>query len=214
MQIEKDPLGKSQHEPGAKVDSGKVRMHLITGGMARALTEVAKVGTFGAAKYTDGGWVHVPDGFRRYEDAQQRHAASRHMGEEYDKDSNLPHLAHEAWNALAKLDLYLREKEAKKVEAPALKLVLPKPAEDLASFLVLYYEQDADRRYRPKNFVVEAKTSEEAMQWMARVFDVHPVWIVLYPKEGSLQILNKAYADYFALRQKPHLQGFSKSFIK
>lgn len=109
---EKDPTGRQHNEPGAKVDAGKVRMHLITGGMARAITEVAKVGTMGAAKYTDGGWVHVPDGFRRYEDAQQRHAASRHMGEENDSESGLCHLAHEAWNALAKLDLFLRAKEA------------------------------------------------------------------------------------------------------
>lgn len=86
-------------------------MHLITGGMARAITEVAKVGTFGANKYTDGGWVSVPNGFQRYEDAQQRHAAARHMGEQNDPESGLLHLAHEAWNAMAKLDLYLREQE-------------------------------------------------------------------------------------------------------
>lgn len=106
--VELDPSGLDQHHPGAKVDAGKVRMHLITGGMARALTEVAKVATFGAAKYTDGGWVFVPDGLTRYEDAQQRHAAVRHMGETHDSDSKLLHLAHEAWNSLAKLDLYLR----------------------------------------------------------------------------------------------------------
>lgn len=111
--LDVDPHGKNQHERGAKVDAGKVRMHLITGGMARAITEVAKVGTFGAAKYTDGGWVDVPDGFRRYEDAQQRHAADRHRGEMLDKESQLLHLAHEAWNALAKLDLHLRENEKK-----------------------------------------------------------------------------------------------------
>jgi hypothetical protein len=91
-------------------------MHLITGGMARAITEIAKVATFGAAKYTDGGWVSVPDGFRRYEDAQQRHAAYRHMGESVDPDSQLLHLAHEGWNALAKLDLHLRELELTKQE--------------------------------------------------------------------------------------------------
>lgn len=111
LEGDRDPHGKNQHEPGAKVDAGKVRMHLITGGMARAITEVAKVGTFGAAKYTDNGWIAVPDGFRRYEDAQQRHAAKRHMGETHDPDSSLLHLAHEAWNAMAKLDLYLREQE-------------------------------------------------------------------------------------------------------
>lgn len=111
LHTESDPTGKSPHEPGAKVDSGKVRMHLVTGGMARAIYAVAQIGTFGAAKYTDNGWVSVPDGFRRYEDAQQRHAAYRHMGEEFDPESGFAHLAHEAWNALAKLDLYLRQKE-------------------------------------------------------------------------------------------------------
>lgn len=109
--------GIDMHKPGAKADQGKVRMHLITGGMARALTEVARVATFGAAKYTDGGWVYVPDGFRRYEDAQQRHAALRHMGETHDPESKLLHLSHEAWNALAKLDLYLREQEDRQSKA-------------------------------------------------------------------------------------------------
>lgn len=100
-----------QHTPGAKLDKGKVRPSLILNGMARALTAVAEVGTFGANKYTDGGWVHVPNGFARYEDAQQRHALARAKGEERDPESQLLHLAHEAWNALAKLDLYLREQE-------------------------------------------------------------------------------------------------------
>lgn len=96
---------------GKKLDAGKVMMTLITGGMARALYEVAKVATFGAIKYSPGGWVKVPDGFNRYADAQQRHAAYFNMGEVNDPDSKLLHLAHEAWNALAKLDLYLREQE-------------------------------------------------------------------------------------------------------
>lgn len=112
LAAEADPHGKDQHTPGAKVDAGKIRMHLITGGMARAITEVAKVGTFGAAKYSDNGWIEVPDGFRRYEDAQQRHAAKRHIGETVDVDSGLLHLAHECWNAMAKLDLYLRNQDA------------------------------------------------------------------------------------------------------
>ena len=108
---EADPNGLDQHAPGAKVDAGKTRMGLITGGMARAIMDVAKVGTMGAAKYSDGGWVSVPDGFRRYEDAQQRHATYRHIGEIRDSESGLLHLAHEAWNALAKLDLYIRQQE-------------------------------------------------------------------------------------------------------
>lgn len=106
-----DPKLIDPHAPGAKLDTGKVRPSLILNGMARALTAVAEVGTFGANKYTDGGWVSVPNGFARYEDAQQRHALARAKGETHDPESKLPHLAHEAWNALAKLDLYLREQE-------------------------------------------------------------------------------------------------------
>jgi len=106
---EKDPLGISQHEAGAKLDHGKPMAGRLLGLFANALEEVSKVGTFGAAKYTEGGWIHVPDGFKRYEDAGMRHYLKRHKGEEVDPDSGYLHLSHEAWNALAKLELYLRE---------------------------------------------------------------------------------------------------------
>lgn len=109
---ESDPTGRNQHEPGAKVDAGKPRPSLIIEGMARAIMAVSKVATFGAAKYTPGGWVLVPNGEERYADAGYRHVLKRAMGEEVDPDSEELHLAHEAWNALAKLDLYLRRKEA------------------------------------------------------------------------------------------------------
>lgn len=111
--IEKDPNGIDQHAPGAKVDAGKVRPSLILGQMARAITAVAEIGTFGAAKYTDGGWLQVPNGQQRYEDAKLRHLLKRLGGETHDPDSHKLHLAHEAWNALATLELYLREQEAK-----------------------------------------------------------------------------------------------------
>jgi hypothetical protein len=110
--IETDPTGKGQHEPGAKVDAGKVRPALVLGGFARALLAVSAVGTFGAAKYTDNGWVSVPKGQERYDDAQMRHWLKEKAGECIDKDSGLEHQAHEAWNALAKLDLMIREREA------------------------------------------------------------------------------------------------------
>jgi hypothetical protein len=113
---EADPSGLDQHSPGAKVDAGKVRPSLIIEGMARALWAVSEVATFGAAKYTDGGWVLVQNGQARYADAQYRHVLKRAKGELIDDDSNLSHLAHEAWNALAKLDLALREQEKVKVE--------------------------------------------------------------------------------------------------
>jgi hypothetical protein len=111
-QIELDPLGKDAHEPGAKLDAGKNRTGLVLGGFARALLEVSKVGTYGAKKYTDNGWMDVPNGVERYTDAMLRHLLSEEAGELVDQDTKLAHSAHLAWNSLARLDLMLRESEA------------------------------------------------------------------------------------------------------
>ena len=110
--MERDPNGKNQHEPGAKLDAGKLRAGLVLGGFARALQEVSRVGTHGAAKYTDNGWATVPNGINRYTDAMLRHYMDECMGEKYDRDlPGLLHAAQVAWNALARLELMLREGE-------------------------------------------------------------------------------------------------------
>ena len=108
-----DPNGIYQHAPGAKLDNGKPRHGLVLGAFSNALTEVAKVGTFGANKYSDNGWLSVPNGLARYTDAMLRHHFAEAGGEELDEDSGLRHAAHRAWNALAVLELALREKGAK-----------------------------------------------------------------------------------------------------
>lgn len=105
---ELDPLGKNPHEPGAKLDAGKPIAGVL-GDFGLALLEVAKVGTFGAKKYTRGGWQTVPDGATRYGDALWRHMLYEQQ-EPKDPDSGLHHAAHAAWNALAKLELMLRQK--------------------------------------------------------------------------------------------------------
>ena len=107
--METDPNGLDQHEPGAKVDAGKPRVHLIYDAMPRALWQIAAVGTFGAEKYTDHGWQEVPDAINRYRDAMYRHQIKRAAGELFDQDSGLLHAAHEAWNALAILELTVRQ---------------------------------------------------------------------------------------------------------
>lgn len=108
---EADPNGLPMNAPGAKGDAGKVRPALVLGGFARALWEVSKVGTGGAAKYTDNGWMEVANGVTRYDDAKMRHWLKEKMGEKADQDTELLHAAHEAWNALARLDLLIREQE-------------------------------------------------------------------------------------------------------
>ncbi len=107
---ESDPNGKHAGEAGAKLDEGKPRVGLMITGFPRALMEVSKVTTFGANKYCENGWMSVPDGIARYNDAMQRHNLKIAEGEILDPDSGLPHLAHVAWNALAILELSMREK--------------------------------------------------------------------------------------------------------
>lgn len=106
---EEDPNGLYQHDPGAKLDAGKIQASLLED-FSLALLEVAKVLTFGAEKYTAGGWQHVQNGIKRYNDAAWRHRLAARY-EEFNPESGLSHDAHEAWNVLAKLELKLREKE-------------------------------------------------------------------------------------------------------
>lgn len=114
--LEQDPNGKDPHESGAKLDAGKNRLGLVIGSFARALSKVGEVGTYGANKYTDNGWLDVPNGEARYTDALYRHLFSEAKGEVNDKDTDLPHAAHAAWNALARLELALIEEERKGVK--------------------------------------------------------------------------------------------------
>lgn len=111
--MEHDPNGIDQHSPGAKLDAGKPSADLLLD-FGRALLSVAEVGTYGANKYTRGGWQSVPDGFHRYTAALLRHLLSEKK-EDCDLDTELLHASHVAWNALARLELLLRDKE-KKVE--------------------------------------------------------------------------------------------------
>jgi hypothetical protein len=95
-------------QPGVKLDAGKPRLSLVLGAFCRALDQVGQVGTFGAMKYSDNGWLSVPDGEARYTDALFRHLLAEARGEWLDSESQLPHAAHLAWNALARLELALR----------------------------------------------------------------------------------------------------------
>lgn len=95
-----------------KYDAGKPSIFRgLINYFPRACWAIAEISTFGAKKYAWNGWADVKEGFERYKDAQYRHALKREMGEEVDADSQLLHLAHEAWNACATLELYIRQKE-------------------------------------------------------------------------------------------------------
>ena len=96
---------------GTKDDKQKPMPRLVLGTMARALLEVSKVATFGAEKYSPDNWLKVENGLDRYTDAKDRHRLEGAISE-YDSESGLLHAAHEAWNALAVLELKLRAADA------------------------------------------------------------------------------------------------------
>jgi len=103
---------KDLNKPGAKDDQGKSDMRLITEGFPRALLAVGDIATFGAVKYSVHGWKTVPDGFNRYTSAMLRHLLAEATDEGgIDLDSGLDHATQVAWNAIARLELYLAEKE-------------------------------------------------------------------------------------------------------
>lgn len=101
---------ENQAKGAIKYDAGKAPV--FRGAMAyfpRAISAVAAVSAFGASKYAWKGWESVPDGFNRYSDAMVRHLTYEGQGEVLDPDSGLLHAAHAAWNALARLELLLKE---------------------------------------------------------------------------------------------------------
>lgn len=95
---------------GRKDDDEKILAALL-GDFSRALLGVAEVGTFGASKYTRGGWLHVKDNKQRYTDALWRHLLQSTI-DELDSESGLTHLEHAAWNILAVIELTKRENDA------------------------------------------------------------------------------------------------------
>lgn len=106
---EYDPNGKSPNEPGAKLDAGKAPLYRgLIDYFPRACQAIAEVSEVGAKKYTWRGWETVPDGYNRYSDALLRHV-SKGTYELLDQDTNLTHAAHAAWNALARLELLLKD---------------------------------------------------------------------------------------------------------
>jgi hypothetical protein len=85
---------------GVKHDQGKERFDLIPPG---PLLEVAKVFTYGAAKYEANNW-RKGIAWGRVFAAIMRHLWNFWRGYEKDQESGLPHLAHAAWGCLVLLE--------------------------------------------------------------------------------------------------------------
>lgn len=116
--VEADPTGLVSTQPGAKLDAGKV--DVLRGAInyfPRALNLVAKISELGAKKYSWKGWESVPDGVNRYGAALMRHL----MHDPYSLDDGpggigVLHQGQTAWNALARLELILKELDAKSAQ--------------------------------------------------------------------------------------------------
>lgn len=109
---ESDPNGKQPNEPGSKLDAGKSPIWRgLLDYFPRSCSAIADVSLVGANKYTWKGWESVPDGYARYSDALVRHITAEAIEGEVDSDTGKLHAAQAAWNAMARLELLLREKE-------------------------------------------------------------------------------------------------------
>lgn len=98
---------------GVKYDSGKPRIGLLMVEVPNAVEAVGALLGKGAEKYSVGNWKLVPDAAARYLDAQYRHDALHHQGEEVDPETGALHLAAVAVNALFRLELALLELKGK-----------------------------------------------------------------------------------------------------
>lgn len=92
---------------------GKVQMELVDTGFPNALFAIAEVMSWAAENkgYKPNDWKNLPDSFMAFTGAAGRHRVKRLKGEEFDNESNLLHLAHEAFNVLALLETTLIENE-------------------------------------------------------------------------------------------------------
>ena len=106
-------------DEGIKHDQGKPKVGMVLQYFPLATLEVAKCGTYGTKKYGNGkfwdhNWEKVENGVERYSDAMLRHFLSE-ATEGTDKDTDLLHACHVAWNALARLELMLKKEKNKNV---------------------------------------------------------------------------------------------------
>lgn len=90
-------MKKDQVQKGLKYDGGKDRWDLLPLG---PVSEVVKILTFGASKYSDNSWQGVDNGVERYYAALMRHLYAWRSGEERDPESGMPHISHALTNLL------------------------------------------------------------------------------------------------------------------
>lgn len=119
---ESDPNGLDVSAPGSKLDAGKIDVTAFAFQyFPRALMAVAEVGQRATERkgYPWKGWAAVDNGVRRYAAALGRHelAVGKYGNASTDPQLDVLHIAQVAWNALARLELFLAEEEKKSLKA-------------------------------------------------------------------------------------------------
>lgn len=95
---------------GIKYDSGKAKIDEMFVSFKNSLLEVCKVYEFGFNKYGKDNFKNVENGYTRYTNAMIRHLL-KEDSEVYDEETELLHASHCAWNALARLEMLLKQRE-------------------------------------------------------------------------------------------------------
>ncbi len=90
----------------------KNQMELVDTGFPNALMVLGEVMTWAAKNkgYLPNDWKDIPNPQMSLLGAASRHRNKRLKGEEFDDESGLPHLAHEAFNVMAQLELLITGK--------------------------------------------------------------------------------------------------------
>jgi len=92
--------------------NGKIKADLLETGFPNAMMALAEVMTWAAdyKGYLPNDWKDIPDAKNSLLAAAARHRLKRLKGEEFDDESKLPHLYHEAFNVMAQLELLITGK--------------------------------------------------------------------------------------------------------
>lgn len=100
------------HSSLDKRKNGKLKLELLETGFPNAMMALAEVMTWAAEYkgYLPNDWKDLPDAKNGFLAAAARHRLKRLSGQEYDDESNLHHLYHEAFNVMAQLELLITGK--------------------------------------------------------------------------------------------------------
>lgn len=105
---------KNKDKPFMKFDQGKIRYTLLEPNVIKELVTVLE---FGARKYEKNNWKKLNIKEKdRYLDAALRHIEAYRCGEEFDSETDLPHIVHAMCNLmfLRYFDMKRRKRNVKK----------------------------------------------------------------------------------------------------